>query len=83
MLPPPDSNSRDRFTVATPSLIERPSSLVAAGITVEIAGLAAASALLGPASSAVIAAVATALVIGISRRTGTRPSLPVALPRMK
>ncbi len=47
------------------------------GIAVNIAGRLASSAPFGPASRAVIAAVATAFVSGTSRRTGTRPSLPV------
>ena len=38
---------------------------------------------MGPASSAFIAAVATAWVFGISRRTGARPALSVKLPRKK
>ena len=59
-----DSNSFDRFTVATPSAIEIPRRVVPSGIAVYIAGLAAISASSGPASSARIAAVATALVCG-------------------
>ena len=47
-LPPPDSNSCDRLTVATPSSIERPSSVVPSGIAVYIAGRAAISASFGP-----------------------------------
>ena len=50
--------------------------MVPSGIAVYIAGRAAISASFGPARSARIAAVATAWVFGISRSTGTRPSLP-------
>ena len=45
---PPDSNSADRLTVATPSWIDRPSSFVRAGMSVYIAGRALISASLGP-----------------------------------
>ena len=82
-LPPPDSNSCDRLTVAMPSAIEIPSSVVPSGIAVYIAGRAAISASSGPASSSRIAAVATAFVCGTSRRTGARPSLSVKLPSTK
>ena len=80
---PPDPNSAERSTVATPPLIERPSSRVPSGTSVYIAGLAPSSRALGPARRARIAAVATAWVCGISRRTGARPALPVKLPRKK
>ncbi len=46
--------------VATPPVIDRPSSCVPAGIVVTSAGLAACSLALGPASSSRMAAVATA-----------------------
>ena len=82
-LPPPDSNSRDRLTIAMPSLIEIPRSFDRSGMAVNIAGRPAISASLGPWSRAVMAAVATAVVLGTSRRTGTRPSFPVKLPMMK
>ena len=82
-MPPPDSNSADRSTVATPSLIVRPRSLVPSGMSVYIAGRAPSSASFGPASSAFMAAVATAWVFGISRSTGARPALSVKLPRKK
>jgi len=55
--PPPDWYWEVRSTVATPVLIEIPSSFVPAGI--EVARPALASAAFGPASSAFIAAVAT------------------------
>ena len=80
-LPPSAAYSPDRSTVATPSSIDRPSSAVPSGIAVYIAGLADSSFSLGPASSSRMAAVATALVWGTSRSTGTRPPLPVKLPR--
>ncbi len=80
---PPDSNSRDRLTVATPSWIDRPSSFVRAGMSEYMAGRALISASLGPRSSCWTAAVATAWVGGSSRSTGARPALSVKLPRKK
>ena len=69
--------------VAIPFLIEIPRSFDPSGMAVNIAGRPAISASLGPSSRAVMAAVATAVVLGTSRRTGTRPSFPVKLPMMK
>src|SRR3954468_18175065 len=60
-----------------------PRRVVPSGIAVYMAGRAAISESFGPASSARTAAVATALVWGTSRRTGTRPALSVKLPRTK
>ena len=77
-LPPPDSNSLERSTVATPSLIVSPSSRVPAGIAELIAPL---SVSVGPSRSAAMAAVATAFVAGTSRRTGTSPELPGTLSK--
>ena len=42
-----------------------------------------ASLAVGPASSAFIAAVATAALLGTTRRTGTSPALPGAPPSTK
>src|SRR5687767_9948437 len=81
--PPPDSNSRDRSTVATPSLMVRPRNRVPSGIAVYIAGRAPISSSLGPLSSSLMAADPTAGVCGISRSTGARPELSVKLPRKK
>ena len=66
-VPPPASNSRDRSTVARPSAIEMPSSMVSAGIAEDRAGTLARSSAVGPAIRAFIAAVATCWVWGISR----------------
>src|SRR3954453_11035047 len=76
-------NSLDRSTVATLLAIERSRRRVPSGIPEYIAGEPESSTPWGPASSWFIAARATAVVVGISRRTGTIPSFPVKLPSTK
>src|SRR6185369_6423558 len=75
------SNSLERSTVATPSLIVSPRSCDPSGTTVLIDRPASAE--LGPARRAFIAARATAVVPGTSRRTATRPALPSPPPSQK
>ncbi len=69
--------------MATPSLMERSRIVTPVGMLVYIAGDASSSAPIGPSSSAVSAARATAFVSGTRRRTGTRPALSVNDPSMK
>ena len=76
-------NSVERFTVATPSPMVMSRRRVPAGMLVYMAGDASSSAPFGPASRAVIAALATAFVSGTVRSTGTSPGLSVKLPSMK
>jgi hypothetical protein len=78
---PREPNGRDRFTVAVPAAIRTLRTVVAAGMTVMIFGLAAASAASGPLTSSRIAAVALPTVVGTTRRTGTSLASPPARSR--
>src|SRR4029079_1112177 len=80
--PLPESYSVERSTVATPFLALTPRRVVPSGMAVEI-WRSPDSSFVGPARSAVIAAFATAVDLGTSRSTGTRPTLPGPPPRMK
>src|SRR4051794_15670949 len=80
--PPPESYWVERLTVATPFFATTLSRVVRSGIAVEIRR-SADSARVGPASKAVTAALATAVDLGTSRSTGTRPAVPGSPPRTK